>query len=155
MRIHIKYYLFSLIAVAFFLIARHWVDRKREQVQDIDIVRPDMYEGDAHLGTWAQKNGDTLITFRLKREGDFTYETTEGPSKKTVQYTGKYEILPAVIGKDGLSYFRLVALSDRGDTVINHFIETSHATKRDVDILSLTAYSSRDSAAMIFYRIKQ
>ncbi|MGG9964807.1 hypothetical protein [Ferruginibacter sp. SUN106] len=148
---NIKYFLFSLLTVAAFLMLRHWLDRKREKIQDIDIVRADMYEGDSHLGTWAQKNGNVLVTFRLKRDGNFNYEVDEGTSKDTVRYAGKYLLLPAS-GKDGWDYVRLVAVSDKGDTIINHFIETTHATKRDVDVLSL---KTDTTAAMLFYRVKQ
>lgn len=152
---NIKYFLFSLLTVAAFLMLRHWFDRKREKIQDIDIVRPDMYEGDSHLGTWAQKHGDTLITFRLKRDGNFSYEVAEGRSKDRVIYAGKYLLMSGVPGKDGFDYFRLVAVSDKGDTIINHFIETTHATKRNADVLSLKADSSPGTAAMLFYRVKQ
>ena len=152
---NIKYFLFSLLCVAAFLVLRQWLDRKREKIQDIDIVRPDMYDGDSHLGTWAQKNGNVLITFRLKRDGNFSYQTAEGTSKDPIKYAGKYVILDVVPGNDGWQYSRLVAVSDKGDTIINHFIEMAHATKRNVDVLSLKADRNSDSTTMLFYRVKQ
>ncbi|MEI9954818.1 MAG: hypothetical protein WDM90_00540 [Ferruginibacter sp.] len=155
MTANIKYFLFSLLALAAFLMLRHWLDRKREKIEDIDIVRPDMYDGDAHLGTWAQKSGNVLVTFRLKRDGNFTYEVDKDTPKDTVKYEGQYQVMPTVIGNDRLQYYRLVAVSNKGDTVINSFIETTHATKRNVDVLSLKNDSSPDAAAMLFYRIKQ
>ncbi len=155
MRINIKYFLFSLLFVAAFLMLRHWLDGKREKIQDIDIVRPDMHEDDAHLGTWAQKNGNLLISLRLKRDGNFSYEVDKGISKDTIKYAGTYIIMPAVSDNYGMYYSRLVAVSDKGDTIINTFIQTTHATKRDVDVLSLKADTRSDSAAMLFYRIKQ
>ncbi|GAB2808802.1 hypothetical protein GCM10027043_04980 [Ferruginibacter profundus] len=131
------------------------MDRKREKIQDIDIVRSDMYDGDSHLGTWAQKNGNVLVTFRLKRDGNFSYEIDEGTSKDPVKYAGKYIIQDAVAGNDSWQYSRLVAVSDKGDTIINHFIETTYATKRNVDVLSLKANTNSDSTTMLFYRVKQ
>lgn len=151
---NIKYFLFSLLCVAAFLMLRHWLDRKREQIQDIDIVRPDIYEDDAHLGTWAQKNDDTLITFRLKRDGSFSYGVAKVASKDSVKYAGKYLLMSAV-ADDGLQYPRLVAVSDHGDTVINHFIQMAHATKRNVDILILKTDSYSSDTAIRFYRVKQ
>jgi hypothetical protein len=152
---NIKYFLFSLLTIAAFLMLRHWLDRNREKIQDIDIVRPDMYEDDAHLGTWAQKNGSILITFRLKRDDCFNYEIDNAASKKTIKYTGKYLIMPGAITNDGLQFSRLVAVSDKGDTIINNIIKMTRATKQNVDVLSLNTDSNSSSAAMLFYRLKQ
>lgn len=155
MRFHTKYFFVFILIGLTFLSVRHWVDRKRESIQDIDIVRTDIDEGDAHLGSWAQKNDNALLLLRLVRDGSFHYQVISHSGKDTLTYTGHYEILPFVSSNSGLSLPRLVAVSDKGDTIINHFIELTHATSRDVDVLKLNANDDPDAPAMLFYRVKQ
>jgi len=73
-----------VVALVVFLAIRKWIDRIRERVEDTEIVRDDMDEGDAHLGFWAQKNANALIQIRLKRDGTFKYEVIEYPINDTI-----------------------------------------------------------------------
>ncbi len=119
----------------------------------MEIVREDMDEGDAHLGRWAQKNKDALIEFRLKRDGSFSYEVVEYPGNDTIRYIGSHH-LKMVVGYNGEQYPRLVAVSDKGDTIINHSVYLTRATKKDVDILGLKKDNKMNTPAQLFYRIK-
>lgn len=155
MRYYAKYFFLFILAVAIFLSLRHWADRKREKIQGIDIVRADVDNGDAHLGSWAQKNDSALILLRFKRDSSFYYKLITLPKKDTFYFTGHYQIMPAVATTTGLQYPCLVAVSNEGDTIINHFIQISRATKKNVDILSFKTVNSTDSPSMLFYRVKQ
>lgn len=119
----------------------------------MEIVREDMDEGDAHLGRWAQKNKDVLIEFRLKRDGRFSYEVVEYPGNDSIRYTGSHHLKLAV-GYNGEQYPRLVAVSDKRDTIINHSVYLTRATKKDVDILGLKKDNQINTPALLFYRIK-
>ena len=132
-----------------FLGIRKWFDRKREKFQDTEIIRADMDEGDAHLGRWARINEEVLIQFRLKRDGRFSYEVVEYPEMDTLRHIGRHQIIP-----DGEQYPRLVAVSDNGDTLINHRIFLTRATKKDVDILALKKDNQIDTPALLLYRIE-
>ncbi len=154
MRSSAKYFFIFIIAVAVFLSIRHWLDRKREKNQDIDIVRADLGKGDSHLGSWAQKNDSTLLLLRFKRDGSFFYMVVTYPQKDSLKYTGNYKIMPSIVNNTGLRYPRMIAISNLGDTIINHFLEIKRATKQNVDILRFkTGINSEE--AMLFYRIKQ
>jgi hypothetical protein len=155
MRIHTKYFFLFILAGIVFLSVRRWTDRKREKIQDIDIVRQDIDEGDAQLGLWAQKNDSALLSLRLKRDGSFDYQVVAYPVKDTLRYTGSYQIVSSVVSNSRLTYPRLIAVSAHGDTVINHFIQLTRATRKDVDVLSLKTSNEPDAPAMLFYRIKQ
>lgn len=154
MRSYFKYFLGFVMVIVFFFTIRRWLDGKREAIQDIDIVR-NTDTKNAHLGTWAQQNGHTLTKFRLKRDSSFTYEAVTGPSSDTTRYKGQYHIQPAVVDYEGLHYPRLIALSNDGDTIINHFIQMARATKQDVDMMKLLTDNGPDAPAMLFYRIMQ
>ena len=155
MRIHTKYFFLFILAGIVFLSVRRWIDRKREKIQDMDIVRKDIDEGDSQLGLWAQKNDSALLSLRLKRDGSFDYQAVAYPVKDTLRYTGRYRIISSFVSNSRLTYSRLIAVSAHGDTIINHFIQLTRATTRDVDILSLKANNDPDAPAMLFYRIKQ
>ncbi|HTE29845.1 MAG TPA: hypothetical protein VK666_05690 [Chryseolinea sp.] len=155
MRIHTKYFFLFILAGIVFLSVRHWLDRKREKIQDIDIVRGDIDEGDSQLGLWAQKNDSALLMVRLRRDGSFDYQVVAYPVKDTLRYTGRYRILPSFVSNSRVSYPRLIAVSANGDTLINHFIQLTRAIKRNVDVLSLKANNDPDAPAILFYRIKQ
>lgn len=146
-------FILLFIGVTAFLGIRHWLDRKREQAQDVEIIRSDMDAGDAHLGSWAQKNANALIRFRLRREGGFSYEAIIYAANDTIRYSGRYQII-ATPGQHG-TYPRLVAVSSEGDTVINQYVYLSRAVKQNVDILNLAKDNSPDAEAMQFYRIQQ
>ncbi|MBS1754964.1 MAG: hypothetical protein KF741_02820 [Ferruginibacter sp.] len=150
-----KYFFLFILAVAVFLAVRHWLDREREKTQGIDIVRADMDEGDSHLGSWAQKNDSTLLLLRLQRDGNFNYRVVTYPKNDTLKYTGQYRLLPSVVTNNGLQYPHLIAISTKGDTIINHFIQITRATKKNIDILSLAKNNIPGSPAILFYRIKQ
>ncbi|HNT49426.1 MAG TPA: hypothetical protein PLM56_06120 [Cyclobacteriaceae bacterium] len=137
-----------VVALVVFLAIRKWIDRIRERVEDTEIVRDDMDEGDAHLGFWAQKNANALIQIRLKRDGTFKYEVIEYPINDTIRHIGQYQIYNE-------EQPRLMALSNTGDTIINHYVYLMRATKRNVDILGLKESTQVDAGAMLFYRIKQ
>lgn len=139
--------------VAAFLGIRKWLDRNREELQDTEIIREDMDEGDAYLGRWARKNEDALIQFRLRRDGRFSYEVVEYAERDTIRHIGRHQIIPAV-GYHGERYPRLVAVSDNGDTIINHSVYLTRATIRNVDILGLKKDNQIDTPAILFYRIK-
>ncbi len=141
------------IGVAAFLGIRHWLDRKREKAQDVEIIRADWEEGDAHLGSWAQKNREVFIQFRLKRDGSFSYETVTYPANDTVRYSGQYQVV-SVSGSNG-AYPRLIAISDKGDTIIHHYVYLNRAAKQNVDVLNLAKDNSIDATVIQFYRIKQ
>ncbi len=141
------------IVVAAFLGIRKWVDLKREKAQDIEIVRADLDEGDAHLGSWAQKNGNALVQLRFKRNGSFIYETVGYPANDTVRYSGKHQII-ATATNMGV-YPRLVAVSDNGDTIIHHYVYLTRAATKNIDILNLSKDNNIDTAVIQFYRIKQ
>lgn len=144
-----------MLAVAIFLSLRHWIDRKREKIQDIDIVRTDVDNGDAHLGFWVQKNDSALILLRFKRDSSFYYNVIISSAKDTSLFTGKYYIMPAIVNNNGLQCPRLIAVSNEGDTIINHFIQMTRATKKNVDILSFRTANNIDSPSILFYRVKQ
>lgn len=150
-----KYFFLFILAVAVFLAVRHWLDRKREKIQGIDIVRADMDEGDSHLGSWAQKNDSALLLLRLQRNGSFSYRVVKYPKNDTLKYNGQYQLLPPVVTNNGLQYPLLIAISTNGDTIINHFIQITRATKKNIDILSLEKKYIPGSPAILFYRIKQ
>ena len=139
--------------VAAFLGIRKWLDRNSERLLDTEIIREDIDEGDAHLGRWARKNEDALIQFRLKRDGRFSYEVVEYLEGDTIRHVGWHQIIPAV-GHPGEPYPRLVAVSDKGDTIINHSVYLTRATIRNVDILGLKKDNQIDTPAILFYRIK-
>jgi hypothetical protein len=155
MRYYAKYFFLFILAVAIFLSLRHWIDRKREKIQDIDIVRTDVDNGDAHLGSWAQKNNSALILLRFKRDSSFYYSVITSSAKDTSRFTGKYYIIPSIVTNNGLQYPRMIAVSNEGDTIINHFIQMTRATKKNLDMLSFKTTNSVDSPSMLFYRIKQ
>ncbi|MBX2934696.1 MAG: hypothetical protein KF825_10645 [Ferruginibacter sp.] len=150
-----KYFFLFILAVAAFLAVRHWLDREREKIQDIDIVRADMDEGDPHLGSWAQKNDSALLLLRLQRDGNFSYRMVTYPKNDTLKYNGQYRLLPPAVTNNGLQYPHLIAISTKGDTIINHFIQITRATKKNIDILSLEKNNIPGSPAILFYRIKQ
>lgn len=149
-----KGFVILFFAVLAFLGIRKWLDRNREKVQDVEIIRSGLDEGDAHLGVWAQKNTDALVQLRLKRDGSFTYEVVSYPANDTIRYSGKHQIIPTT-GYNGNPYPRLVAVSKQGDTVINHYVYLTHAVTKNVDMLGLANDNSPDAGAMMYYRIKQ
>ena len=75
--------------MAAFLGIRKLLDRSRERLGDMEIVREDMDEDDLHLGHWAQKNGNVLIQFRLKRDGRCNYDDIDLRKKDTVKHAGR------------------------------------------------------------------
>jgi hypothetical protein len=151
----LKYYraIILVVAVGAFLGIRKWLDLNREKILDTEIIREDMDEGDAHLGRWARKNEDALIQFRLARDGRFSYEAVEYPEKDTIRHAGWHQIIPS-IGYQGEQYPRLVAVSDKGDTIINHSVYLTRATIKNVDILGLKKDNQIDTPSILFYRIK-
>lgn len=154
MRYYAKYFFIFILVVAVFLSIRYWIDRRRGKFQDIDIVRADLDNGDSHLGSWAQKNDNSLLLLRFKRDGSFFYSVVIYPAKDTLKYTGYYKITQSVVNNNALQYPQMLAISNKGDTIINHFMQIKRATKKNVDILSLKT-GNNDDAAMLFYRIKQ
>jgi len=151
----LKYNRFIILVVAMgvFLGIRKWFDRKREKLQDMEIIREDMDVGDAHLGHWAQKNEEALIQFRLKRDGRFTYEVVEYLEMDTLRHVGWHQIM-SVNDSNGEQYPRLVAVSDNGDTIINHRVYLIQATKKNVNILELKKENQVDTPAILLYRIR-
>jgi hypothetical protein len=141
------------MVVAAFLGVRKWLDRAREELDDTEFIRDDLDEGDAHLGRWAQKNEHALIQFRLKRDGRFNYEVIESSTADTIRHTGWHQILRSV-DVHGKQYPRLFALSDNGDTILNHSVCLTRATIKNVDILELKKDNQPDTRAILFYRIK-
>lgn len=155
MRYYTKYFFIFIISVAAFLTIRQWLDRKRGKTQDIDIVRADADDSDSHLGSWAQKNDSALLMLRFKREDSFLYTLVSYPSNDTLKYIGYYKVMPSIVNDKGLQYPHMIAISNKGDTIINHFIQMQRATKRNVDILSLKTDNGPDAKSMLFYRIEQ
>jgi len=149
-----KGFVFLFLGVLVFLGIRKWLDRTREKVQDVEIVRSDLDEGDAHIGVWAQKNKDALVQLCFKRDGSFIYEAVSYPAKDTTRYLGKHQIIPA-IGYNGSPYPRLVAVSNEGDTIINQYVYLTRAATKNVNMLGLANDNSPNAGARMFYRIKQ
>jgi hypothetical protein len=142
-----------LFLVAAFLGIRKWLDRTREKLQDTEIIRDDLDEGDAHLGCWAQQNEEAWIQFRLKPDGGFSYEVVQYPGNDTIRHAGWHQVI-ATIGYHGEHYPRLVAVSNDGDTIINHYVYLTRATKKNVAILGLKKDNLTDTPSLLFYRIK-
>ncbi len=137
--------IFLGLVVAIFLSVRECYDRVSEDVHDQEIIREDLGDNDAHLGSWGQANKNAIIQFRLKRDGRFNYEVVTRPDNDTIRHTGLYNIN---------SDLKLVAVSDNGDTIINHGVYLTRSANGKVDVMNLTQ-NNADTAAMLFYRIKQ
>lgn len=150
-----KYFFLFILAVAIFLAVRYWLDRKREAIQQIDIVRKDLDLGDSHLGSWAMKNDTTLTIVRFRRDGFFSCQHISYLTKDTIKEQGRFSIITSYVDEKGLHYPRIIAISDQGDTLFNHFLHITRATKKNVDILVLQPNENTDSLKAVFYRIKQ
>lgn len=137
--------IFLGLVVAIFLSVREWFDRVQEDVRDQEIIREDLGGNDAHLGSWGQANKNAIIQFRLKRDGRFNYEVVTRPDNDTIRHAGWYNIN---------SDFKLVAVSDNGDTIINHGVYLTQSANGKVDVMNLVQ-NNDDTAAMLFYRLKQ
>lgn len=154
MRRYILYPFILLVIVGGFLTIRKWVDRKVEKANDMEVVR----EGEEYLGSWASKSATGLVQFRLRRNGEINYTVTTYPQSDTVKINGKYEILTAPGGRNVQYYPRLLAISDKGDTIFNYFIAyiTSYGSTVDkTDKMILNRNNRYDTTGYIFYRIKQ
>jgi len=148
--------LLLLIAGGSYLAIRQWIDRRTEKKQDTEIVR----EGEEMLGSWGQKSASSLIRFRLRRDGTFTYKLVQYPQSDTVVINGTYGIATSAGSKSGGDYPRLIAVSDKGDTIINHFIAyltpyDAAALDKGYDKMILNAGGRLDTTGLVFYRIKE
>ncbi|MFT3677582.1 MAG: hypothetical protein QM781_16955 [Chitinophagaceae bacterium] len=147
--------LLLLIAGGGYLAIRQWIDRRTEKKQDTEIVR----EGEEILGSWGQKSARSLIRFRLRRNGTFTYKLVQYPLSDTVTISGRYGIASANGHTKTGDYPRLIAVSDKGDTIINHYIAyltpyDAAALDQGYDKMILNAGGRLDTAGLVFYRIK-
>lgn len=134
---------------------RNWLDRRTEKKQDTEIIR----EGEEILGSWGQKSAGSLIRFRLRRDGTFTYKLVQYPLSDTVTINGRYGIASANGHLKTGDYPRLIAVSVKGDTIINHYIAyltpyDATALNQGYDKLILNAGGGLDTAGLVFYRIK-
>ncbi|MBN8865078.1 MAG: hypothetical protein J0H92_17015 [Sphingobacteriales bacterium] len=134
---------------------RNWLDRRTEKKQNTEIIR----EGEEILGSWGQKSASSLIRFRLRRDGTFTYKMVQYPVSDTVTINGRYGISSANGHVKTSDYPRLIAVSDNGDTIINHFIAyltpyDAAALDQGYDKMILNAGGRLDTAGLVFYRIK-
>ena len=148
------YIIIIFLAAATYLVVREWVDRKKEKALDMEIVRAD----EEHLGSWAHKSPEVLIRFRLHRDGKFTYSSVEYPHGDSTALKGKYEIIGVVGDRSADYYPRLVAVSDKNDTVFNHLIAyiTPYDTKvSTLDKMILNRNSVYDTLGYTFYRVSQ
>lgn len=148
--------LLLLIAGGGYLAIRQWMDRRTEKKQDTEIIR----EGEEILGSWGQKSANNLIRFRLRRDGTFTYKLVHYPQSDTVVVNGAYEIATSAGSRSSGDYPRLIAVSNKGDTVINHFIAyltpyDAAALDQGYDKMILNAGGRLDTAGLVFYRIKE
>lgn len=147
--------LLVLITAGGYLGIRKWMDRRIEQKQDAEIVR----ENEEYLGSWAQKSGGRLIRFRLQRNGRFLYQLVPGPARDTIIINGNYEIAASSANIRTDHYPRLVAISDLGDTIINHYIAyitpyNAHALDQGYDKIVLNPGGRSDTAGLVFFRTK-
>lgn len=147
--------LLLLVITGSYLGLRNWLDRRTEKRQDTEIIR----EGEEILGSWGQKSANSLIRFRLRRDGTFTYKLVQYPLSDTVTINGRYGIAAATSQQKTGDYPRLVAVSDKGDTIINHYIAyltpyDAAALDKGYDKLILNSGGRLDTAGLVFYRIK-
>lgn len=147
-------YLFILGVVALlYLLLREWVDRKKEKALEMEVVR----EAEGHLGSWASKTKEALITLRLRRTGEFSYKFLQYPGLDTIKTMGSYDIIGAGEGRSTDYYPRLVAVNEKNDTLFNFFIAyiTPYDSKTEkVDRMILNPNSIYDTVSYTFYRIK-
>lgn len=144
-----------LVTAGGYLGLRHWIDRKTEAKQDTEIIR----EGEEILGSWGQRSDKSLIRFRLRRDGTFTYKLVQYPVQDTTIITGKYGVATAAGNLKTGDYPRLIAVSDQGDTIINHYIAyltpyDAVALDKGYDKLILNSGGRLDTTGLVFYRIK-
>ncbi len=147
--------LLLLVITGSYLGLRNWLDRRTEKRQDTEIIR----EGEEILGSWGQKSANSLIRFRLRRDGTFTYKLVQYPLSDTVTINGRYGIATATSQQKTGDYPRLVAVSDKGDTIINHYIAyltpyDAAALDKGYNKLILNSGGRLDTAGLVFYRIK-
>ncbi len=139
-----------------YLTLRQWLDRKKEKAQDIEIIR----ENEEYLGSWASKSLESLIKFRLHRDGKFTYKMVDYNRADSTTITGRYEVIGTAGGNDPVYYPRLIAIDDKNDTVFNYFLAyvtpyDSYATNRGYDKMILNPHGSYDTVAYTFFRIEE
>lgn len=147
--------LLLLIIAGGYLGLRYWLDRRTEKNQDTEIIR----EGEEMLGSWGQKSARNLVRFRLRRDGTFTYKLVQYPLPDTITINGRYGIASANGHAKTGDYPRLIAVSDKGDTIINHYIAyltpyDAVALDQGYDKMILNAGGRLDTAGLVFYRLK-
>lgn len=147
--------LLVLVTAGGYLGIRKWTDRRTEQNQDTEIVR----ENEEHLGSWAQKSDGRFIRFRLQRDGRFLYKLVQYPGGDTTTINGSYAIVTVPGNSRTDPYPRLIAVSDQGDTIINHYIVyitpyDAVALDEGYDKLILNAGGRFDTTGLVFFRIK-
>ncbi|MCF3110828.1 hypothetical protein LL912_18735 [Niabella sp. CC-SYL272] len=147
--------LLILVTVGGYLGIRKWADRRTERNQDTEIVR----ENEEYLGSWAQKSDGSFIRFRLQRDGGFLYKLVQYPGRDTTTINGSYAIVTVSGNSSTDQYPRLIAVSDQGDTIINHYI--AYITPYDVvaldggyDKMVLNPGGRLDTTGLAFFRIK-
>lgn len=142
------------IIVALFLVIRSWIDRKRERLYDIEIVR----QGEEFLGSWASRSAGSFVYFRLRRDGGFESKRVANSDGDTVYTSGRYSIESAEYNRSTDHYPRLIVVNQNKDTLFNYFIAyvTPYDTKADkTDRMVLSPSGIYDTISYVFYRIKQ